>query len=321
MAVYTQIADDDLRTFLADYDVGELHSYKGIAEGVQNTNYLVRTSQSQFILTLYEKLVEEEDLPFYLGLMEHLAKHDISCPLPVHDKHGEVLKTLAGRPAVIVTFLDGFSVARPKRQHCAQLGTALADMHLAGDDFTISRANNLAVDGWHDLFEKSGRAMDEIHPGLFDIIEKELSFLRQNWPQDLPTGIIHADLFPDNVFFLDDHLSGLIDFYFACNDFLAYDLAICLNAWCFEPDGGYNVTRGKALLDGYQKIRPLAPAELEALPLLARGAALRFLLTRIYDWLHTPEDALVGRHDPLEYLRKLRFHQQIKNVNEYGFEK
>ncbi|MCP4933296.1 MAG: homoserine kinase [bacterium] len=321
MAVYTQIADDDLRSFLADYDVGELHSYKGIAEGVQNTNYLVRTSKTSYILTLYEKLVETKDLPFFLGLMEHLATHDISCPLPVEDKNGQVLKTLSGCPAVMVTFLDGFSVNRPKRAHCAGLGTALGAMHIAGADFEMARPNTLAVGDWRPLFEKCGDGVDNIHPGLHEVITAEMAFLENNWPKDLPTGIIHADLFPDNVFFLDDNLSGLIDFYFACNDFLSYDLAVCLNAWCFESDCSFNMTNARALLSGYEQTRPLQEQELQALPLLARGAALRFLLTRIYDWINTPADALVNRHDPREYLRKLLFHQQIKNVSEYGFGK
>ncbi len=331
MAVYTKISDSDLHHFLADYDVGRLTSYRGIAEGVQNTNYLIHTDKDQFILTLYEKLVDEKDLPFFLGLMEHLATHDISCPLPVHDKNGRVLRELGGRPAVMVTFLDGFSVSKPQRRHCADLGTALAKMHLAGADFSLQRPNTLSLDGWRQL---SGKIMEKmssrywtweganIDSGIImRIILDELEYLRNRWPADLPTGIIHADLFPDNVFFLNDQLSGLIDFYFACNDFLAYDLAICLNAWCFETDASYNVTRGSALMNSYQKARPLEQAELNALPLLARGAALRFLLTRIYDWINTPEDALVTRHDPSEYLRKLRFHQQIKSASEYGFEK
>ena len=319
MAVYTKITDEELRAFLAQYDVGELLSYKGIAEGVQNTNYLIKTSQNQFILTLYEKLVDEKDLPFFLGLMNHLATNGISCPPPLADKKGVVLNRLAGRSCVLVTFLDGFSVSAPKRVHCAELGHALAAMHLAGQSFEMSRDNSLSLSGWRPLFEKCGRGMDELHPGLYDLIEAELAFLSENWPANLPTGIIHADLFPDNVFFLGDQLSGLIDFYFACNDFFSYDLAVCLNAWCFESDCSFNMTNARALLNAYEKTRPLDEQELAALPLLARGAALRFLLTRIHDRLNTPKDALVNVHNPREYLRKLRFHQQIKNVNEYGF--
>ena len=319
MAVYTQITDEQLRTFLTRYEVGELLSYKGIAEGVQNTNFLVHTDQNQFILTLYEKLVETEDLPFFLGLMEHLSRHAISCPLPIHDKQGEVLQELAGRSATMVSFLEGVSVSRPQGVHCRELGRALAGLHLAGQDFHLSRPNALSRKGWQQLYEQSGPQMDSIHADLSTLIGDELSALQQHWPQDLPAGIIHADLFPDNVFFIGERLSGLIDFYFACNDFLAYDLAICLNAWCFDPDGSYNITRGRALLEGYQSIRPLLPDEYKTLPLLARGAALRFLLTRIHDWLNTPEDALVSRHDPREYVRKLRFHQKISTVSEYGF--
>ena len=252
--------------------------------------------------------------------MQHLATHKISCPLPVADKKGAVLKELAGRPAVMVTFLDGFSVARPKRHHFRELGQALAAMHKAGRDYKTARPNTLSLTGWQDLFDKSGHAMDDIHPGLYAIIEDELAHMKANWPKKLPTGIIHADLFPDNVFFIGEKLSGLIDFYFACTDFFAYDLAICLNAWCFEGDGSFNMTNARALLKGYQKKRTLGKRELAALPLLARGAALRFLLSRIHDWVNTPEDALVSRHDPREYLRKLRFHQKIRTVSEYGFE-
>ena len=319
MAVYTQITDEQLRDFLAQYDVGELLSCKGIAEGVQNTNFLVHTSQNRFILTLYEKLVDEQDLPFFLGLMEHLADHQISCPQPVHDKKGEVLQKLAGRAATMVTFLEGVSVSRPQKHHCRELGATLAALHLAGKNFSQHRTNALSLGGWHTLFDQSHAQMGSIHCELLPLMQSELDFLDKNWPGDLPTGIIHADLFPDNVFFLGERLSGLIDFYFACNDFFAYDLAICLNAWCFDTDGSYNITRGRALLEGYQNIRPLRQDELEALPVLARGAALRFLSTRVFDWLNTPDDALVSRHDPREYVRKLRFHQQIKTVSEYGF--
>jgi homoserine kinase type II len=320
MAVYTHIEDDELEAFLADYDVGGLTSFKGIAEGVENSNYLVHTEKDRFILTLYEARVEEKDLPFFLELMHHLADRGITCPLPVQDRRGQVLKTLAGRPAVMVTFLEGVSVARPKRHHCEEVGRSLARMHLAGLDFPMRRANALGIVGWNMLFSKCHRDMDEIHPGLYTIVENELFFLDGNWPEELPAGIIHADLFPDNVFFIKDRLSGLIDFYFACTDLLAYDLAICLNAWCFEQDGSLNLTHARAMLAGYEAVRPLSNAEREAMPTLARGAALRFLMTRIHDWLNTREGALVKRKDPMEYLRKLRFHQEVASVADYGFE-
>jgi homoserine kinase type II len=320
MAVYTDVTAEDLADFLADYDLGELLSYKGIAEGVENSNFLVHTSGGYFILTLYEKRVAPEDLPFFLALMEHLAKRGINCPQPVHNKSNEVLGTLAGRPAAIVTFLDGVWIRRPSPGHCAALGEALAQLHRAGQDFPMQRANALALASWRPLYEHAKGRGDSVRPGLCDEIARELGALEKNWPSDLPEGVIHADLFPDNVFFLGDRLSGLIDFYFACTDTLAYDVAICLNAWCFEPDHSYNVTKGRALLKAYEKVRALIEPELAALPVLARGAAMRFLLTRLVDWLAVPDGALVKPKDPLEYYRKLRFHQSVKSVSDYGID-
>lgn len=293
MAVYTDITEDDLRNFLTQYDVGSLTSYKGIAEGVENSNFLLHTTKDPLILTLYEKRVEKSDLPFFLGLMQHLAAKGLSCPLPLPRKDGELLGELSGRPAALISFLEGMWLRKPEAKHCREVGKALAAMHLAGEGFEIKRPNALSVEGWKVLWEKSEDRAEEVEKGLKDEIRPEIDYLAAHWPKDLPAGVIHADLFQDNVFFLGDELSGLIDFYFACNDLLAYDVSICLNAWCFEKDGAYNVTKGKALLEGYQSVRPLSEAELEALPLLARGSALRFFLTRLYDWLTTPEGALV----------------------------
>ncbi|MFK3778074.1 homoserine kinase [Agrobacterium sp. NPDC089420] len=318
MAVYTDITEDDLRNFLTQYDTGSLTSYKGIAEGVENSNFLLHTTQEPLILTLYEKRVEKNDLPFFLGLMQHLAAEGLSCPLPLPRRDGELLGELSGRPAALISFLEGMWLRKPEARHCREVGKALAAMHLAGEGFEIRRPNALSVEGWKVLWDKSEARADEVEKGLKDEIRPEIDYLAAHWPKDLPAGVIHADLFQDNVFFLGDELSGLIDFYFACNDLLAYDVSICLNAWCFEKDGAYNVTKGKALLEGYQSVRPLSEAELEALPLLARGSALRFFLTRLYDWLTTPEGALVVKKDPLEYLRKLRFHRAIATVAEYG---
>ena len=320
MAVYTQVSDDELTSFIAGYEVGALLSYKGIAEGVENTNYLVHTQKGPYLLTLYEKRVAAQDLPFFLGLMEHLAKAGINCPTPVHDAQGRVLRMLAGKPAALVTFLEGIWIRRPQPRHCAALGQAMASLHLAGRSFAQSRANALGVGGWRPLFQRFRSRADDIAPGLAAIIAEELDHLEADWPAQLPQGIIHADLFPDNAFFLGDQLSGLIDFYFACQDALAYDVAIALNAWCFESDHTFNLTKGQALLKGYQGVRALEPAERQALPLLARGAALRFLLTRAYDWLHTDRDALVNRKDPQEYLRRLHFHRRIQTASEYGLE-
>ena len=320
MAVYTEVSDDDLAEFIASYNLGALLSYKGIAEGVENTNYLVHTDKGPFFLTLYEKRVAPADLPFFLGLMEHLAQAGITCPTPVRDADGRMLRELAGKPAALVTFLEGVWIRRPQARHCWAVGQAMARLHLAGQSFKLARANALGLAGWRPLYASFRSRAEEVAPGLSSIIEQELDHLEANWPADLPRGIIHADLFPDNVFFLGDALSGLIDFYFACNDAFAYDIAATLNAWCFETDHAFNVTKGQALLKGYQSARTLTGAERQALPLLARGAALRFLLTRAYDWLHTASDALVSRKDPQEYLRRLKFHRSIRSASEYGLE-
>ena len=318
MAVYTEVSDEELSSFIASYGLGELLSFKGIAEGVENTNYIIHTTRGPFILTLYEKRVSSGDLPFFLGLMEHLAARGVSCPPPVRDLEGRNLKELAGRPAALVTFLEGFWVRRPKPSHCAAVGRALAQLHMGGEGFALKRANALGLSGWRPLYELVADKAAQISPGLDKLIEHELDAIEASWPKGLIEGVIHADLFPDNVFFLGERLSGLIDFYFACNDALAYDIAVCLNAWCFEKDLSFNITKGQALLRGYEEIRLLSRPEREAMPMLARGAALRFLLTRAYDWINTPAEALVNPKNPLEYVRRLRFHQGVRSITEYG---
>ncbi len=320
MAVYTDISETELAAFLTGYEVGELRSYRGIAEGSENSNYLLHTTGGEYILTLYEKRVERADLPFFLGLMQHLANKGISCPLPVGRRDGELIGTLAGRPAAVITFLEGFWVRRPTAAHCRAVGEALADLHLAGRDFPIHRENAMSMAGSRTLWDGSRSRADEVERGLEEEIEADFARLAADWPKGLPEGVIHADLFPDNVFFLGDELSGLIDFYFACNDFLAYDLATCLNAWCFEKDHSFNLTKSKALLSGYQSRRPLTAQEAAALPVLAHGSALRFLMTRLYDWLHVADGAMVQKRDPKEYLRRVRFHRAIGSASEYGLE-
>lgn len=320
MAVYTDVSDEQVAAFAALYGLGEVLSLKGIAEGVENSNYLMVTEAGQFILTLYEKRVNEADLPFFLGLMEHLAAKGVACPVPVKAPDGQSLHTLAGRPAAIITFLSGMWPKRIRPPHCAEVGTALAEMHIAGQDFPMVRPNDLSVDGWRPLLDACLDRADEVKPGLADALLRELDWIEANWPSDLPAGVIHADLFPDNVFFQRDRLTGLIDFYFACTDAFAYDVAICLNAWCFEPDRAFNVTKARLLLSSYRLHRPFSMTELNALPLLARGSALRFLLTRLYDWLNTPPGALVKPKDPLEYWAKLRFHQGVAGPAAYGLE-
>jgi homoserine kinase type II len=320
MAVYTDVSDDELRAFLADYDVGDVVSCKGIAEGVENSNYLVRTVRGTYILTLYEKRVSPQDLPFFLALMEHLARQGIKCPVPLHASDGAALRRLCGRPAALVTFLEGLWPRRIQPFHCAALGRALAELHLAGQHFPMARRNDLSVAGWRKLYDACRARADEVRAGLAGELGTELAFLEARWPQSLPSGVIHADLFPDNVFFRGEDVSGLIDFYFACTDFLAYDIAVCLNAWCFEADGSFNVTKARLMLASYRAVRALEPAEFEALPLLARGSALRFLLTRLYDWLHHQAGALVRPKDPLEYLQKLRFHRAVTSPAAYGLD-
>jgi len=318
MAVYTEVSDDEIERFLAAYDIGRVVACKGIAEGVENSNYLLQTDKGIYILTLYEKRVAKGDLPFFLGLMDHLAAKGIACPTPIRARDGKTLREIAKRPAAIISFLRGMWPKRIVVSHCSQVGEALAKLHLAGADFEIRRPNALSLAGWQSLFEGCRARAHEVQAGLGDELARELGELTQQWPKALPEGVIHADLFPDNVFFLDDKLSGMIDFYFACNDSLAYDLGICLNAWCFEKDGSLNATKARALVRGYRKIRPITPEEIAALPILARGSALRFLLTRLYDWLHHPPGAFVQPKDPLEYLKKLRFHRSVKSAAAYG---
>ena len=324
MAVYTEVGDDELVRFATEYDIGEILSCKGIAEGIENSNFALTTSSGNFILTLYEKRVDAGDLPFFLGLMDHLAGAGIPCPTPIHGRDGEALRTLCGRPAAIVTFLSGMWPRRISPSHTAELGRALAEMHLAGADFAITRANGLSLESWRPLLAKSEARADEVASGLAKELAVELDVLEGEWPSGpshgLPGGVIHADLFPDNVFFRDGKLTGLIDFYFACTDMFAYDLSICINAWCFEPDLSFNITKAKRLLTAYRQVRDFSDDEMAALPLLARGAAMRFLLTRLHDWLYTPDNALVTRKNPLEYLAKLRFHRGVNSPAEYGLE-
>jgi homoserine kinase type II len=318
MAVYTEVGDEALAAFLADFDLGSIVAFRGIAEGVENSNFSLRTTAGDYILTLYEKRVEPADLPWFLGLMEHLATRGITCPLPVHGRDGVALRVLEGRHAAITTFLPGVWPRRVRREHCGPVGAALAALHLAGQDYAPTRRNALGPDGWRPLLERTRDRADEVARGLAAELDAALAAILAAWPSGLPVGHIHADLFPDNVFFLDGRLSGLIDFYFAATDLLAYDVAICLNAWCFEPDFSLNVTKARAMLAAYEARRPLSEAERAALPVLCQGAAIRFLLTRLYDWVNTPPGALVTRKDPIEYLRRLRFHMAAHDEHAYG---
>lgn len=326
MAVYTEISDAELVNFIADYEIGDVLDCKGIAEGTENSNFALTTTKGRYILTLYENRVTLDDLPFFLGLMNHLAASGVPCPIPVNGRDGEALRSLSGRPAAIVSFLEGVWPRSINPDHCYQLGQALASLHLSCESFPMSRENDLSVTSWRPLLEKCYQKPLGDHPRsigieVCDALEPELlgelSYLEANWPEGLPAGIIHADLFPDNVFFRNGNISGLIDYYFSCTDTLSYDLAICLNAWCFDAEQKFLPLFSQALLAGYQNVRRLSLDEQTAFPILCRGAALRFALTRLYDWLHVPEGTLGARKDPMEYIHKLHFHQSADYLRDY----
>ncbi len=312
MAVYTDISDAELDAFLAEFDLGAALAFKGIAEGVSNSNFLLETEGGRFILTLYEKRAREEDLPFFIDLMRWLAGRGYPCPTPQADRRGKVLKRLCGRPAALVSFLPGVSVRRPTALHCREAGAGLARLHLCAEGFPGRRVNTLGQTAWRPMFAGHQKDADGLRPGLAATIDDDLAMLALSWPHKLPQGIVHADFFPDNVFFLDNRFTAAIDFYFAAYDALAYDLAVALNAWCFEPDGAFNFTNARALVAGYESRRPLAPAERDCLGVLAHGAAMRFFLTRLIDWGSTPPGALVKPHNPLDYEARLAFHRAAK---------
>ncbi|MFI4934401.1 MAG: homoserine kinase [Caulobacterales bacterium] len=309
MAVYTDISDVELETFLADYDVGAPLAFKGIAEGVENSNFLLETDKGRFFLTIYERRVRAEDLPFFLGFMQHLARHGFPSATPIANREGALLGAVRGKPAAIVSFLTGLSVRRPSVAHCREAGAGLAWLHQAGAGFGPARANDLGYSAWAGLFAGLRGAADDLKPGLAATIEGDLDAITAAWPDALPEGLIHGDFFPDNVFFQGGAFAGAIDFYFAAHDALAYDVGVALNAWCFEPDGSFNVTAARAFVAGYETRRTLSAQERRALPTLAHGAALRFFLTRLHDWGATPAGALVRPKDPLEYERKLAVHR------------
>ena len=330
MAVYTQLGAEELAAIVAHFDVGALVSAKGIAEGVSNSNWLIETEgpggssgkarQTRFILTMYEQRVETDDLPFFLGLLDHLAERGCPVPRTIHDRDNRGFRFHQGKALALIEFLPGVSVSTPLPRQARAVGAALAQMHLAAADFAGTRPNGMGLDAWRDLARACGsEGFGTIRPGLGDLVERELSHLARHWPSQLPRSVIHADLFPDNVLMLGDRVTGLIDFYFACNDITAYDIAVTHAAWCFAADGRrFDADISSSLLEGYASVRPIAAEERAALPLLARGAALRFLLTRAYDWMNTPADALVTRKDPLAFVRRLEFYADPENAAIFG---
>ncbi|HEX3700694.1 MAG TPA: homoserine kinase [Phenylobacterium sp.] len=318
MAVYTDISDEELAGLLADYELGAAVGFKGIAEGIENSNFLLETEAGRYFLTVYEKRVAREDLPYFLGLMQWLAQHGFPCATPIAARDGALLKTLRGKPCALVSYLPGLSVRRPGVAHCREAGQSLAWLHLAGEGFAMRRANDLGQAAWAPLFSTLKDQAEALKPGLAAVIDGDLARLAAGWPKGLPEGTIHADYFPDNVFFQAQRFVAAFDFYFACTDSYAYDIAVALNAWCFEPGGDFNITAARQLVAGYETRRPLSAAERAALPILAHGAAMRFFLTRLHDWEATPPGALVKPKDPLEYERKLAVHRAAPDLVLFG---
>ena len=325
MAVYTNLGAEDLAALIAEFDVGELTSAKGIAEGVSNSNWLVETTGKQgegarFILTMYEFRIEVEDLPFFLSLLDHLAAKGCPVPRTIHDRSGALYRMVGDKAVALIEFLPGVSVSHPTPGQARSVGRALAQLHLASADFGQARENAMGLAESRRLADACGAAgMAEIDPALAALVARELPLLEQAWPADLPRSVIHADLFPDNVLMLGEEVTGLIDFYFACTDLTAYDVAVTHAAWCFDGEGRkFNPAISAALLEGYESLRPLSEAERAALPVLARAAALRFTMSRAFDWLNTPADALVVRKSPMAFARRLEFYADPANAGVFA---
>ena len=317
MAVYTKLEHQEVRQFLEQYNINNFKDYKGITEGVENTNYLIKTSEQDYILTIYEKRVDENDLPFFIKLLSYLSENKFPCPKPIANKNNEKINRIKNKNAALVTFLNGQSKNKITSEECFEIGKITAQLHEITKKFDINRKNNLSIENWESIFEKTIKQKIDLDETIIKKTKNYLNFLKDKWPKDLPQGIIHADLFPDNIFFTNNKVSGIIDFYFACNDFFAYEIAICINSLCFDNNSTFNMTKAKNLIDGYTSIRTLSEDEKKYLPILSMGAAMRFFLTRLYDFYHTDNKADVKIKDPFEYLKKIEFHSTIKNFNEY----
>ena len=317
MAVYTKLEHQEVRQFLEQYNINNFKDYKGITEGVENTNYLIKTSEQDYILTIYEKRVDENDLPFFIKLLSYLSENKFPCPKPIANKNNEKINRIKNKNAALVTFLNGQSKNKITSEECFEIGKITAQLHEITKKFDINRKNNLSIENWESIFEKTIKQKIDLDESIIKKTKNYLNFLKDKWPKNLPQGIIHADLFPDNIFFTNNKVSGIIDFYFACNDFFAYEIAICINSLCFDNNSTFNMTKAKNLIDGYISIRTLSEDEKKYLPILSMGAAMRFFLTRLYDFYHTDNKADVKIKDPFEYLKKIEFHSTIKNFNEY----
>ena len=322
MAVYTKLSENNLKDFFSKYNLGKLLKFQGIQEGIENSNYFVKTDSGKFILTIYEKRVEEKDLPFFMGLMKNIFNKNFPSPEPIINKNGNYITEIFGKKAAVVSFLEGASKKNLTPGNCHEVGIYTAKLHMITKNLNIKRTNRLSVNSWRLIYKKIQRDCSKIYPDLTKIIERNLEVIEDQWPKNIPRGIIHADLFPDNIFFKGSKLTGIIDFYFSCYDFYALEIAICLNALCFEGKNenlSFNVTKAKKFIDGYSSIRKLAEEEKESLKILCHGAAMRFLLTRVFDYLNLTEDALVKIKDPVEYLKRLEFHNSVKNYQDYFF--
>jgi len=322
MAVYTKLSEKDLIEFLSKYNIGKIQKHEEIKEGIENTNYFIQTEKGKFILTVYEKRVEEQDLPFFVGLMKNLFDKKFPSPEPIINKNGNYISEILGKKAAVVSFLNGAAKKSLNPDDCHKIGINTAKLHLITKNLSGKRENKLSVNSWRKIYNKVKKDCSTIHPNLSQVIEKNLDEIEKNWPKNIPAGIIHADLFPDNIFFKNNELSGIIDFYFSCYDFYAFEIAICLNALCFEGKNenlSFNVTKAKKFIDGYSSIRKLDKSEKESLKILCQGAAIRFLLTRVFDYLNLIEGAIVKIKDPIEYLKRLEFHNNVKDYKDYFF--
>ena len=322
MAVYTKLSENNLKDFFSKYNLGKLLKFRGIQEGIENSNYFIKTDSGKFILTVYEKRVEEKDLPFFMGLMKNIFNENFPSPEPIINKNGNYITEIFGKKAAVVSFLEGASKKNLTPDNCYEVGIYTAKLHMITKNLNIKRTNRLSVNSWRLIYRKIQRDCSKIYPDLTKIIERNLEVIEDKWPKNIPRGIIHADLFPDNIFFKGSKLTGIIDFYFSCYDFYALEIAICLNALCFEGKNenlSFNVTKAKKFIDGYSSIRKLTEEEKESLKILCHGAAMRFLLTRVFDYLNLTEDALVKIKDPVEYLKRLEFHNSVKNYQDYFF--
>ena len=322
MAVYTKLSEVKLKEFFSKYNLGKLLNYKEIREGIENTNYFIQTEKGKFVLTLYEKRVEEKDLPFFISLMKNLFDKNFPSPEPIINKNGSYISDIVGKKAAVVSFLDGNAKKNLNPDNCYNIGINTAKLHLITKNLSGKRRNKLSINSWRKIYNNIKTDCSKIHPDLPSVIEKNLDEIEKNWPQDIPSGIIHADLFPDNIFFKNDQLSGIIDYYFSCNDFYAFEIAICLNALCFEGKSknlSFNVTKAKKFIDGYSSMRKLTENEKKSLKILCQGAAIRFLLTRVFDYLNVVKGAIVKIKDPVEYLKRLEFHNNVKGYQDYFF--